>query len=115
MLTYPDCDACPCDPLLANLNEPEDDLGQGIVDTNNSFLADITASYNYQNPELGCNPRNPYQNQIDQDDPQFSFDASAQFYQLFSGIDRLGNPRRGVTAFLTKKGTPPSEWGYPIT
>jgi len=115
MLTYPDCDACPCDPLLANLNEPEDDLGQGIVDTNNSFLADTTASYNYQNPELGCNPRNPYQNRIDEDDPGVSFDAAAQFYQLFSGIDRLGNPRRGVTAFLTKKGTPPSEWGYPIT
>lgn len=115
MLTYPDCDACPCDTLLANLDEPDSDLGEGIVDTNNSFLADTTASYNYQDPTKPCNPRNPYQNRIDEDDPEKSFESAAQFYQLFSGIDRLGNPRRGITAFLTDCKTPASEWGYPIT
>lgn len=118
MLTYPDCDACPCEQIVIPFDEPESDLGGGIVDTNNSFLADITASYNYENPEEACAPRNPYQNKLNDDAPQLAFDASAQFYQLFSGIDRLGHPRRGITAFLTDAANWPNttaDWGYPIT
>jgi hypothetical protein len=112
MLTYPDCDACPCEQIPILLEEPDPDLGEGTLDRNNSFLSDVTASYLYKDENKPCNPRNPYQNRIDDDTPQISIDASNQFYRLFSGIDAEGNPRRGMMSFITKD---PQRWGFPIT
>ena len=117
MMTYPDCELCPCKDKQTQLEEIEtqaleDQLGEYQINT--SFLADVNMSSSYSGPN-GDSNYGPYHDLIANDDPDVAGLAITNFRQIFSGVDNDNTNYNGSCSFLTKKEFGSDEYGYPLT
>jgi hypothetical protein len=125
MISYPDCDACPCEDRSADFDEVEAFTVEG--ETNSSQLANTSNSNSYGCGEANVINKNPnidkfYNNCDDLDDNQQVLaiqNAITQYYQMFGGVDDPDvSWRRGSTSFLSRSGDcgiGNDEYGYPLT
>jgi len=125
MISYPDCDACPCEDRSADFDEVESFTIEG--ETNASQLANTSTSNSYGCGESNVINKNPnidkfYNNCDDLDDNQQVLaiqNAITQYYQMFGGVDDPNvSWRRGSTSFLSRSGDcgiGNDEYGYPLT
>lgn len=123
MISYPDCDACPCEDRPADFDEVEN-FASGTGESNFSPLANISSSTSYQCGRSTDNyNRNPYLNKFYEDECGTSIilDATNQYNQIFSGVDDPAvSWRRGSRSFITRNGSSDcnggsDEFGYPVT
>jgi hypothetical protein len=125
MISYPDCDACPCEDRSADFDEVESFSPGG--EGNTSQLADVSSSTSYSCGRNDLTNKNPnidkfYNNCDDLDDNSQVVaiqDATSHYYQMFAGVDDPDvSWRRGSRSFITKSsdcGSGSSEFGYPVT
>ena len=113
MISYPDCDACPCEVKESDYDEINDGPAPVPQDVNSSFLADVSISTMYS---LDNENKTPTYDDIEAQDPEVLGDAQNQYLEIFSGIDDTGSDyRRGSRYFLTKKTGSSDRLGYPLT
>ena len=122
MISYPDCDACPCEDRSADFDDVEN-FASGTGESNFSPLANISSSPSYQCGRSTDNyNRNPYLNKLYEDECSTSIilNATNHYNQMFSGVDDpTVSWRRGSRSFITKdtscNGGSQNEYGYPVT
>jgi hypothetical protein len=122
MISYPDCDACPCEDRPADFDEINSSSLNDDGETSLSQLANTNTSSNFSCGRNTSNfNRNPYLNKLQQAncDAQIIADANKNYYQMFSGVDDPNvSYRRGSRSFKTKDSScssGPTEYGYPVT
>ena len=121
MISYPDCDACPCEDRSADFDDVEN-FASGTGESNFSPLANISSSTSYQCGRNTANyNRNPYLNKLYEDECGTSIilDATNHYNQMFSGVDDpVVSWRRGSRSFKTRDSGcngGNDEYGYPVT
>jgi len=121
MISYPDCDACPCEDRPADFDEVEN-FASGTGESNFSPLANVSSSTSYQCGRSTDNyNRNPYLNKLYEDECGTSIilDATNHYNQMFSGVDDpVVSWRRGSRSFITRDSScngGNDEYGYPVT
>jgi hypothetical protein len=121
MISYPDCDACPCEDRGSDFDEVES-FASGTGEGNFSKLANISTSTNYQCGRDTANyNRNPYLNKLYEDEcpTSVTLEATNSYNQIFSGVDDPAvSWRRGSRSFITRNedcNRRRDEFGYPVT